>query len=200
VDGDRIVHALPELPYSLDSLEPRISRETLQYHHGKHHRAYVDKLNELIRGGRFEGRSLEETVRSSSGAIFNNAAQAWNHAFFWRCLGPDAPARPGGALAKAIESAFGSFDAFKDRFTQTAVDTFGSGWAWLTVGGDGSLSIASTGNADTPIRDGGIPLLTCDVWEHAYYIDHRNQRPKYLRAFWHVVNWNFVEDNYGKRA
>jgi len=200
VDRARFPHALPELPYPLDALEPHISREALEFHHGKHHRAYVDKLNQLVRGGPLEGRSLEDTVRESSGAIFNNAAQAWNHAFFWQCLGPDAPARPGGALNKAIEAAFGSFAAFQDRFAAAAVDTFGSGWAWLTAAPDGSVAIRSTGNADTPIKSGGAPLLTCDVWEHAYYIDYRNERPKYLGAFWRVVNWKFVENNYGKHA
>jgi superoxide dismutase, Fe-Mn family len=200
VDRPRFPHALPDLPYPLDALEPHISRETLEFHHGKHHRAYVDKLNELVRGGPLEGRSLEETVRESSGAVFNNAAQAWNHAFFWQCLGPEAPAQPAGALGKAIEGAFGTFAAFQDKFAAAAVDTFGSGWAWLTMGRDGSVAIRSTGNAGTPIKDGSVPLLTCDVWEHAYYIDYRNERPKYVAAFWRVVNWKFVEANYGKHA
>jgi Fe-Mn family superoxide dismutase len=192
-----MAHVLPELPYALDALEPHISRETLETHHGKHHRAYVDKLNELIKGGQFESLPLEEAVRKSSGAIFNNAAQAWNHGFFWQCLGPDAPPRPGDALRKAIEGIFGSLDGFKDRFTRVALDTFGSGWTWLTLGRDGSLSIQSTGNADTPIKGGGVPLLTCDLWEHAYYIDYRNRRPEYLKAFWRVTNWAFADDNYG---
>jgi superoxide dismutase, Fe-Mn family len=199
VDRPRFPHALPELPYTLDALEPHLSREALEFHHGKHHRAYVEKLNELIKGGKFESLPLEETVRKSSGAMFNNAAQAWNHAFFWQCLAPDAPGQPGGALGKAIDGAFGSFSAFEDRFTKAAVDTFGSGWVWLTLGADGSLKIRSTSNADTPIRKGDVPLLTCDVWEHAYYIDYRNERPMYLKAFWRVVNWSFVESNYGKQ-
>ena len=200
MDRPRFAHTLPELPYALDALQPHISRETLEFHHGKHHRAYVDKLNELVRGGPLEGRSLEETVRQASGAVFNNAAQAWNHAFFWQCLGPEPRSRPGGTLGKAIDGAFGSFAAFQDQFTKAAVETFGSGWAWLVLGTDGSIAIRSTANADTPIKSGGVPLLACDVWEHAYYIDHRNERPKYLKAFWQVVNWKFVEDNYGKHA
>jgi superoxide dismutase, Fe-Mn family len=200
VDRPRFAHSLPELPYPLDALEPHLSRETLEFHYGKHHRTYVDKLNELVQGGEFEGRSLEDTVRGSSGPVFNNAAQAWNHAFFWQCLGPDVPDRPGGALAKAIDGAFGSFSAFQDRFTKAAIDTFGSGWVWLTAGRDGAIAIRSAANADTPIRNGGVPLLTCDVWEHAYYIDYRNERPKYLGAFWRVVNWDFVEHNYGKQS
>jgi Fe-Mn family superoxide dismutase len=200
VDRPRFSHALPELPYPPEGLEPHISRETLEFHHGKHHRAYVDKLNELVRGTEFEGRSLEDTVRASSGAIFNNAGQAWNHAFFWQCLGPEAPAQPGGALMKAIEGAFGSFAMFQDRFTKAAIDTFGSGWTWVTRATDGSVAIRSTSNADTPIKHGGVPLLVCDVWEHAYYIDYRNERPKYVNAFWRVVNWKFIENNYGKNA
>ena len=197
MDRPRFSHALPGLPYSLDALEPHVSRETLEFHHGKHHRAYVDKLNELVAGGELEGRSLEDTVRASSGAIFNNAAQAWNHAFYWKCLGPEAAGRPAGTLLKAIESAFGSFDAFQDRFAKAAIDTFGSGWTWLTKSGDGSVVIRSTSNADTPIKHAGVPLLTCDVWEHAYYIDYRNERPKYVNAFWRVVNWKAIENNYG---
>ena len=197
MDRPRFTHTLPALPYPVEALEPHISRETLDFHHGKHHRTYVEKLNELVRGGEFDGRSLEDTVRASSGAIFNNAAQAWNHAFFWQCLGPEAPARPGGALMTALEGAFGSFAAFQDRFAKAAIDTFGSGWAWLTKAADGSVTIRSTSNADTPIKHGGVPLLVCDVWEHAYYIDYRNERPKYVNAFWRVVNWKFVEKSYG---
>lgn len=189
-------HTLPELPYTLDALEPHISRETLEYHYGKHHRTYIKKLNELIKGTKLETLSLEELVRKSSGEIFNNAAQAWNHDFYWQCLAPKARRQPAGALAKAIERYFGSFDEFRNRFTQTAVATFGSGWAWLILNPDHSVSIASTGNANTPIRDGGVPILTCDVWEHAYYIDHRNDRPAYLKAFWRLANWDFAGRNY----
>lgn len=191
-------HALPLLPYALNALEPYISRETLQFHHGKHHATYVEKLNTLIKGTEFEQLPLEETVKRSSGAIFNNAAQAWNHDFFWKCLTPQAAPGPRGELSGAIDRTFGSFDQFKEQFTKAAVDTFGSGWAWLVQDG-GALSIVSTGNADTPIAKGRTPLLTCDVWEHAYYIDYRNQRPEFLKAFWHVVNWHFVENNHGSK-
>jgi Fe-Mn family superoxide dismutase len=189
-------HALPELPYELDALEPHISAETLEYHHGKHHRTYVTKLNELIQGTEFENLPLEEIVRRSSGLLFNNAGQAWNHAFYWQCLAPaKSRHRPSGKLAKAIDARFGSLDAFKERFTQAAIEAFGSGWIWLVLDRDGSLSVGSTSNAGTPIRTHGVPLLTCDVWEHAYYIDHRNKRPRYLEAFWKLVNWDFVNRN-----
>ena len=190
-------HALPELPYALDALEPRISAETLEYHHGKHHRGYVNKLNELIKDTEFGELPLEEIVRRSSGAVFNNAAQAWNHAFYWQCLGPvKSRQRPSGKLAKAIDTRFGSLEAFKDRFTQVAVDAFGSGWAWLVLDRDGSISVGSTSNAGTPIRTHGVPLLTCDVWEHAYYIDYRNERLQYVQAFWELANWDFVNKTY----
>jgi Fe-Mn family superoxide dismutase len=189
-------HALPELPYALDALEPRISAETLEFHWGKHHRGYVSKLNELIEGTEFGELGLEEIVRRASGAIFNNAAQAWNHAFYWQCLAPDSRQRLSGKLAKAIDTRFGSLDAFKDHFAQVGIDTFGSGWVWLTLDRDGSISVSSTGNAGTPIRTHGVPLLTCDVWEHAYYIDYRNERLKYVQAFWELVNWDFVNRTY----
>lgn len=186
-------HVLPELPYALDALEPLISAETLQYHHGKHHRAYVTKLNELIENTDFAELPLEEIVRRSSGPMFNNAGQAWNHAFYWQCLTPPQSAgRPAGKLAKAIDRRFGSLDAFRDRFMQVAMDTFGSGWVWLVLERDGSMSVGSTSNAGTPIRTHGVPLLACDVWEHAYYIDYRNERAKYLQSFWKLVNWDFV--------
>ena len=189
-------HALPELPYALDALEPRISAETLEYHHGKHHRGYVGKLNELIKDTEFEELALEEIVRRSSGAVFNNAAQAWNHSFYWQCLAPKPRQRASGKLAKAIDTRFGSFDAFKDRFTQVAVDAFGSGWTWLVLDRDGSISVGSTSNAGTPIRTHGVPLLACDVWEHAYYIDYRNERQQYVQAFWELANWDFVSKTY----
>ncbi len=193
-------HALPALPYALDALAPHISPETLDYHHGKHHRTYVDKLNELIKGTRFERLSLIETVRQATGAMFINAAQAWNHAFYWQCLMPHAPGRPGSAVTKALSASFGSVDAFKEKFTQTALTTFGSGWIWLTRSHDGTLSIVSAANADTPVKGSDVPLLTCDVWEHAYYIDYRNRRADYLNAFWQVVNWDLVADSLDRQS
>ena len=188
-------HELPPLPYAADALAPHISRETLEYHHGKHHKAYVDKLNELIQGTEFENKTLEEIVRASSGEIFNNAAQAWNHAFYWQCLSPRGGGEPPVDFAGDLKSAFSSFAKFKEKFSKAAVKQFGSGWAWLVRKQTGGLAIVSTGNADTPIRRGHTPLLTCDVWEHAYYIDYRNARPDYVAAFWNVVNWDFVAKN-----
>jgi len=188
-------HNLPELPYAKDALEPYISRETLEYHHDKHHRAYVEKLNSLIPKSKFEDDSLEDIVLRSSGEIFNNAAQAWNHEFYWQCLAPPGGGDPPEALSGDIISAFGSFDEFKRQFSQVAENTFGSGWAWLTRNKAGSLQIVGTRNADNPMVNGQTPLLTCDVWEHAYYIDYRNARPDYLQAFWSVVNWDFVSKN-----
>ncbi len=186
-------HQLPPLPYPMDALEPYISRETLEYHHGKHHKAYVDNLNKLVPGTEFEGKDLEAIVRTAPpGPIFNNAAQVWNHTFYWKCMRPQGGGEPGGALGEAIRQAFGSFQAFKERFSQTAVGTFGSGWAWLVRRPDGSLDVVSTSNAGNPMTEGATPLLTCDVWEHAYYIDYRNQRPKYVENFWNLVNWDFV--------
>lgn len=183
---------LPELPYALNGLEPHISAETLQYHYGKHHKAYVDKLNELVKNTEFETLSLEDVILKSNGAIFNNAAQNWNHTFYWHCLSPNGGGEPTGDLAKAIEKTFGDFEKFKEAFTQKAITTFGSGWAWLVKNKDGSMAITSTSNAGTPMTEGQTALLTCDVWEHAYYIDYRNARAKYLEAFWTLVNWNFV--------
>ena len=183
---------LPELPYPKDALAPHISSETLDYHYGKHHKAYVDKLNGLVEGTDKAGKTLEELIRSESGGIFNNAAQVWNHTFYWNCLSPKGGGEPQGALADAIDAAFGSFSAFKDAFTQTAVTLFGSGWAWLVKDADGKLSIVATSNADNPMTKGQIPLLTCDVWEHAYYVDYRNARPAYVDAFWKLVNWHFA--------
>ncbi len=183
---------LPALPYAMDALAPHISAETLEYHYGKHHKGYVDKLNGLVRGTEYEGKELDELVRTTSGGLFNNAAQHWNHSFYWNCLSPDGGGEPGGGLAQAIAESFGSFQAFKDQFTQTAAGTFGSGWAWLVKDASGRLEIVSTSNAGNPMTDGKTPLLTCDVWEHAYYIDYRNARPKYIEAFWNLVNWDFV--------
>ena len=188
-------HKLPALPFEQDALEPIISKETLEYHYGKHHQAYVTNLNKLIAGTEFENMSLEEIILKSSGGIFNNAAQVFNHTFYWNCLAPKAGGEPAGKLAEAINQTFGSFAEFKDKFSQTAVGTFGSGWAWLVKDKDGKLEIVSTSNAGNPMTDGKQPLLTCDVWEHAYYIDYRNARATYVEKFWDLVNWNFVASN-----
>ena len=187
-----MTHTLPELPYPEDALQPHISKETLEYHHGKHHRAYVDKLNKLIAGTEFENAPLQDIVLRASGEIFNNAAQAWNHDFYWHCLSPQGGGEPAGELARAINSAFGSFADFKEKFSKLAEGTFGSGWAWLARGKSGKLEVISTSNAKNPLTVGKTPLLTCDVWEHAYYIDYRNARPDYVKAFWNVVNWPFA--------
>ncbi len=187
---------LPPLPYEQDALEPHISQETLEYHYGKHHNTYVVKLNGLIEGTPDADKPLEEIVTSSSGGIFNNAAQIWNHTFYWNCLSPNGGGAPSGALASAIDSNFGSFDEFKAKFTDSAVNNFGSSWTWLVQNADGGLAIVNTSNAGTPLTDDGVtPLLTVDLWEHAYYIDYRNLRPKYMEAFWALVNWDFVEAN-----
>jgi Fe-Mn family superoxide dismutase len=187
-----MTHTLPDLPYPADALQPHISKETLEYHHGKHHRAYVEKLNKLIQGTEFEKATLEDIVLRSSGEIFNNAAQAWNHDFYWRCLSPEGGGEPGGELARAINSAFGSYADFKEKFSKLAEGNFGSGWAWLVRGKSGALELIGTSNAKNPLTDGKTPVLTCDVWEHAYYIDYRNARPEYVKAFWNVVNWQFA--------
>ncbi|MFA5684964.1 MAG: superoxide dismutase [Fe] [Lysobacteraceae bacterium] len=183
---------LPPLPYARDALAPHISAETIDYHYGKHHQAYVTNLNNLIKGTEHENADLETIIRQSSGGLFNNAAQVWNHTFYWHCLSPNGGGQPTGKLAEAIDAAFGSFDAFKEEFTKTAIGTFGSGWAWLVQRTDGSLALVSTGNAATPLTGTDTPLLTCDVWEHAYYVDYRNARPKYVEAFWNLVNWDYV--------
>jgi len=186
---------LPALPYDRTALEPYISGETLDYHYGKHHKAYVDNLNKLIAGTEFEGMALVDIVRKSQGGVFNNAAQVWNHTFYWNCMKPNGGGEPSGKLAEGINKAFGSFDAFKEEFAKTAVGTFGSGWAWLVQRKDGALALASTSNAATPLTGDDTPLLTCDVWEHAYYLDYQNQRPMYVTQFWNVVNWDFVAGN-----
>ncbi len=183
---------LPDLPYEKNALEPHISAETLDYHYGKHHQAYVDKLNAAVEDTPEADKSLEEIIRSASGGIFNNAAQVWNHTFYWNCLSPNGGGEPDGALAEAIKRDFGSFDNFKEKFSDSAVGNFGSGWTWLVQNEDGSLAIVNTDDADTPLTGSARPLLTCDVWEHAYYIDYRNARPKYIEAFWKLVNWEFV--------
>ncbi|NQV16403.1 superoxide dismutase [Fe], partial [bacterium] len=173
-------HELPALPYAQDALEPVISAETLDYHYGKHHNAYVTNLNNLIPGTEFENLSLEDIIKKASAGIFNNAAQVWNHTFYWNCLSPNGGGVPSGKLAEAIDNQFGSFDDFKTEFTKAAVTNFGSGWTWLVKNSDGSLAIVSTNNAGTPMTSGQTALLTVDVWEHAYYVDYRNARPKYL--------------------
>lgn len=187
---------LPALPYAKDALAPHISEETLEFHYGKHHQTYVTNLNNLIAGTSFEDASLESIVARSEGGMFNNAAQIWNHTFYWNSLSPTGGGEPSGALAEAIIAKFGSFAEFKVEFTKCAVTTFGSGWAWLVKNADGSIDLISTSNAATPLTEGQAPLLTCDVWEHAYYIDYRNARPKYLEAFWALVNWDFASDNF----
>lgn len=189
-------HTLPDLPYPENALEPHISAETLQFHYKKHHATYVDKLNGLIPGTEFETASLEDIIKKASGGIFNNGAQVWNHTFYWNCLSPNGGGAPSGDLASAIDQAFGSFDDFKSRFSESAVNNFGSGWTWLVENSDGTLEIVNTSNAANPMTDGKQPLLTCDVWEHAYYIDYRNARPKYVEAFWNLVNWDFVAQNF----
>jgi superoxide dismutase, Fe-Mn family len=188
---------LPALPYAKDALAPHISEETLEYHYGKHHQTYVTNLNNLVSGTEFEGLTLEEIITKSSGGVFNNAAQIWNHTFYWNSLSPNGGDLPESGLGNAINRTFGSFEEFKAEFTKCAVTTFGSGWAWLVKNSDGSLALVSTSNAGCPLTEGQTPLLTCDVWEHAYYIDYRNARPKYLEAFWALVNWDFAAENYG---
>jgi len=183
---------LPELPYARNALEPHISEETLNYHYGKHHQTYVDKLNGLIEGTDDASKSLEEIIRTSSGGLFNNAAQVWNHTFYWHCLSPSGGGAPSGRLAELIDRDFGSFESFHQEFSDAAVGNFGSGWTWLVQNPDGKLQVVNTGNAETPLTGDSKPLMTCDVWEHAYYIDYRNARPKYLDAFWQLVNWDFI--------
>jgi Fe-Mn family superoxide dismutase len=185
---------LPELPYPKDALAPHISAETLEYHYGKHHRAYVDTLNQLTEGRPEANKSLEELVRTSEGKLFNNAGQTWNHTFYWSSMKPKGGGEPRGRIADAIKKSFGSFADFKQKFSEAAVGQFGSGWAWL-VKDDSGLAIVAKPNAENPLREGKTPILTCDVWEHAYYIDYRNARPKYVEAWWNVVNWDFAETN-----
>jgi superoxide dismutase len=190
-------HTLPALPFGLDDLAPHMSRETLEYHHGKHHNAYVTNLNNLIPGTEFAEASLEDIVRKSSGGIYNNAAQIWNHTFFWNCLSKSGGGEPKGALAAAIVAKWGSYAAFKEAFAKSAVGNFGSGWTWLVKKADGSVDIVNMGAAGTPLTTGDKALLTIDVWEHAYYIDHRNLRPKFVEAFLtSLANWSFAETNF----
>ena len=190
----KMAHRLPQLPFALDALAPHVTRETLAYHYGRH-KAYIDQLNQLVEGTEYQYMELDEIIRTAQGALFNTAAQVWNHAFLWNSLSPDGSGKPQGRLARAIDSTFGSLVAFKERFTKAATDLFGSGWAWLVWDRSGHLAIQTTSNADNPIRAGHKPLLTCDVWEHAYYIDYRNSRLEFLRAYWNIVNWQFVDSN-----
>jgi len=191
-----MAYELPKLPYAMDALTPHLSAETLEYHHGKHHAAYVNNLNNLIKGSPNESKALEDIIKSApSGGLFNNAAQHFNHSFYWKSLAPKAGGEPKGAIADAIKSGFGTFDEFKKKFTEAATTHFGSGWAWLVRKPDGSLAIEATHDAGTPLTGGNKPILTCDVWEHAYYIDYRNARPRYIEAFWNLVNWEFASNN-----
>ncbi len=191
-----MAYELPPLPFADNALEPTISAETISFHYGKHHQTYVTNLNNLVPGTEFEGLSLEDIIMKASGGIFNNAAQVWNHSFYWNCLTPNASGAVSGDLAAAIDATFGSFDEFKAKFSTSAATNFGSGWTWLVKNADGSIEIVNTSNAGSPLTAGQTPLLTCDVWEHAYYIDFRNARPKYVEAFWGLVNWDFVEANF----
>ncbi|MDK6077329.1 superoxide dismutase [Massilia varians] len=188
-------HTLPPLPYAKDALQPHISAETLEYHHGKHHQTYVTNLNNMIKGTEYENMSLEEIIQKSTGGVFNNSAQVWNHTFFWNCMTPNGGGAPTGKVADAINAKWGSFDKFKEEFNKSALGNFGSGWTWLVQKTDGSVDIVNTSNAGTPLTTSDKPLLTADVWEHAYYIDYRNARAKFLDAFWNVVNWDFVNQN-----
>jgi superoxide dismutase, Fe-Mn family len=191
-----MVFKLPELPYSMDALQPHISAETLEYHHGKHHKAYVEKTNELVRGTKFEKASLEEILKTAEpGPLFNNAEQHWNHSFYWKSMGPKKGGEPKGPVADVIKKSFGSFDAFRKTFSEIAAGHFGSGWAWLVRAKDGSYQVVATHDAGCPLRQGQTPIITCDVWEHAYYIDYRNARPKYVEAWWNLVNWDFANEN-----
>ena len=183
---------LPALPWARDALAPHISAETIDYHYGKHHQTYVTNLNNQIKGTEFENLDLVAIVKKAQGGMFNNAAQVWNHTFYWNSLAPKGGNEPNGKLADAIKKGFGGFAQFKEEFSKAAVGTFGSGWAWLVQRADGGLAIVSTSNAATPITGSDRPLLTCDVWEHAYYIDYRNARPKYVEAFWNLANWEFA--------
>ncbi|MFH2095307.1 MAG: superoxide dismutase [Bacteroidota bacterium] len=191
-----MVHELPKLPYELNALEPHISRLTMEFHYGKHHQAYINNLNTLIQGTPFENASLETIVREAEGGIFNNGAQVWNHSFYFTGLSPHGGGQPKAALAAAIDKSFGSFETFKEQFTKASATLFGSGWAWLVRKNDNSLEIIQESNAGNPLRKGLIPILTCDVWEHAYYLDRQNKRPDYIQAFWNMVNWEIIENRY----
>jgi len=188
-----MIFKLPPLPYEMDALEPYISKRSIEFHYGKHHQAYVNNLNKLLPGSEFENSGLEEIIRKASGGIFNNAAQVWNHTFYWNCLKPDGEGEPAGTLAEAIIETFNSFEEFRNKFSTAAATLFGSGWAWLVLNPEGNLEIIQTSNAANPLRDDFSPLLTCDVWEHAYYLDKQNRRPDYIADFWKLVDWKGVE-------
>ncbi|MBR1770088.1 MAG: superoxide dismutase [Bacteroidales bacterium] len=187
---------LPELPFAKNALEPHISEKTLDFHYGKHHQTYVNTLNTLVEGTEFENKSLEEIIKTSEGGIFNNAAQVWNHTFYWNCLCPNHKSEPEGRLREAIDKKYGAFDAFKAEFTAKSTGLFGSGWCWLVKNSEGEISILQTSNAGNPLTQGLVPLMVCDVWEHAYYLDKQNARPKYLESYWELVNWDFVEQQF----
>ena len=187
---------LPELPFAMDALEPHISAKTLEFHYGKHHKAYVDKVNGLIEGTKFENANLEDIIRDAEGGIFNNGAQVWNHTFYWNCLSPEAKPEPNGELMESINRDFGSFAEFKEKFSNAAATLFGSGWAWLVENESGKLEIIQESNAGNPLRNGYKPLLTCDVWEHAYYLDKQNRRPDYVKDWWKLVDWEKVSERY----
>ncbi len=189
---------LPDLPYSKDALEPKISKQTLEFHYGKHHQTYVNKLNGLIEGTEYENMGIEDIVKKSEGGIFNNAAQAWNHQFYWESLSPNGGGIPSGNIADAINQQWGSFDNFKDEFSKKAATLFGSGWAWLVKSKDGKLDIIQGQNAENPMTEGHTPLLTCDVWEHAYYLDVQNKRPDYIENFFDLINWDKIEERYNQ--
>jgi superoxide dismutase, Fe-Mn family len=189
-------HTLPALPYAMDALVPHISKETLEFHYGKHHQTYATNLNNLIKGTEFENASLEDIIKKSSGGVFNNSAQIWNHTFYWNSLAPNAGGEPTGELAAAINAKWGNFAGFKEAFNKMATGNFGSSWTWLVKKADGSLDIVNTSNAATPLTTTDKPLITCDLWEHAYYIDYRNSRPNYLNGYWSLVNWAFAAKNF----
>jgi superoxide dismutase, Fe-Mn family len=187
---------LPKLPYKPDALSPFLSAETIEFHYGKHHQAYVNNLNGLVPGTEFENSDLESIIKKAEGPVFNNAAQIWNHTFYFESFSKDGRKVPAGLLADAINKSFGTFESFKDLFTKSAATLFGSGWAWLTVKDDGTLQILQESNAGNPLKKGLKPLLTCDVWEHAYYIDYRNRRPDYIKSFWEIIDWNVISKRY----
>ncbi len=188
--------ALPNLKYAPDALVPFITKQTIDFHYGKHHQAYVNNLNNLVPGTRFENATLEQIIREADGAVFNNAAQIWNHTFYFESFSPHGQKEPTGSIAQAIYSAFGSFETFKEKFTGSAVTLFGSGWAWLVKNADGRLEIIQESNAGNPMKKGFTPLLTCDVWEHAYYLDYQNRRPDYVQAFWNIIDWKVIESRF----
>ena len=191
-----MAHELPKLPYAIDALEPHISKRTIEFHYGKHHQAYVNNLNNLLPGTEFENSSLEEIIKKASGGIFNNGAQIWNHTFYWNCLNPDGGGIPKGKLAEAINQSFGSFEEFKQKFSTAATTLFGSGWAWLVKKQNGALEIIQESNAGNPLKNGHTPLLTCDVWEHAYYLGYQNRRPDYIKGFWTILDWEVISKRF----